>query len=137
MVTNGKCCACHEEGKEKDGHHIIPRRFTRQGRNKIERLDILFPECFPSGRNDITNNSLCRKCHQRLDRLIPFDDLMTPDKYFLIFEMFLSGESIGRELIGVWIRESEPEIRKRQMIYFDLSDEFVPEISTPLLCTCS
>jgi hypothetical protein len=137
MVTNGKCCACHEEGADKDGHHIIPRRFTRKDRNKIERLDILFPEAFPSGVNDIVDNSLCRKCHQKLDRLIPFDDLMTPDKYLLIFEMFLSGQRIEKTMIKNWVDESRPEIEKRQMIYFNLSDEFVLEISNSIPCTCS
>lgn len=123
MVTNGKCCACHEEA-EKDEHHIIPRRFTRKDREKLERLDILFPEAFSSGVNDMIDNRLCRKCHQRLDRIIPFDKLLIPDKYFLVLEMFISGEKITKDVINQWVEESDPQIRKRQQIYFDLSDEY-------------
>lgn len=129
MVTNGKCRACHDEETEKDEHHIVPRRFTRKSRDKFERLNILFPEYFPTGENDATSNGLCRKCHQKLDRLIPYNDLMTPDKYYLILDMFLSGQRITKEMIQLWVSESEPEIKKRQSKLFDLQDESDNEIS--------
>jgi hypothetical protein len=115
MVTIGRCPACDEEDRRRDEHHIVPRRFTKGRAPKINRLDFLFPEFFSSGRNDLTD-SLCRRCHQRVDRIIPYEAMLTPEKYLLLHRLFLSGEPIEKELLKIWIRESAVEIRMRQEI---------------------
>lgn len=113
MVSSGCCPYCRGTDKVRNDHHIIPRRFTRENGNRFKRLDILFPEYFPSGVNDITR-SVCFNCHTRADRTIPFDVMMTPDKYFLIHKKLSSGEEITAEMKEAWIKESMPKIERRQ-----------------------
>ncbi|HLN19195.1 MAG TPA: hypothetical protein VK255_03435 [Patescibacteria group bacterium] len=119
MSKIGKCEYCHYI-RERNNHHIIPQRFistspaNRGGRKRkdIYLLDRLFPE--PEHLVNGHTSLVCHECHKDADALIPLDLLMTPDKYYLLDEKLKGGEEVTPDEVGIWVKESCPEIKKRR-----------------------
>lgn len=68
----GKCPVCHKtytNDNPKTEHHILPKRFFKGEGDKQE---------------------LCRKCHNKLETLIPFSPQLTEYEYKRILANFLA-----------------------------------------------
>jgi len=113
VVTIGRCPYCYVAEKIRTDHHITPRRFTSEKKKEVDRLDMLFPECFAKGEKEEIV-SVCRSCHRKADRLIPHSLLMTPDKYYLLHEKLSAGEVVSSNMVIEWVEESYLEVRKRR-----------------------
>lgn len=127
MCVENQCPKC-KKIKLLTVHHLIPQRFLKKNLDRWNRLDLLFPEYFSEDEQG-SIALLCRPCHDELEKLIPFYEMLTPEYYFSLYDYFILEQPITETLLAIWIYESRQEIfacQKRLFYEYDLDVDDLP-----------